>query len=193
MLLDAERALLRPARRAATTNLTAAGWHEPVRPVAGAPRRGRTRAALALRNGALRRVGPRPLRGAEPGDDHVGRVCEIDAVAQVAKNGFTCVFDRVTGEPMWPISRNMRSKRRRTYRARRRKPPQPPRPSGRRSAGTVPLDNADDLTPESPRAGRRAHAAVPAGSAVHAADPVGHAAAPGRERARTGAGRRSTP
>ena len=28
---------------------------------------------------------------------------EIDAVAQVAKNGFTYVFDRVTGEPVWPI------------------------------------------------------------------------------------------
>ena len=28
---------------------------------------------------------------------------EIDAVAQVSKNGFTYVFDRVTGEPVWPI------------------------------------------------------------------------------------------
>ena len=28
---------------------------------------------------------------------------DIDAVAQVAKNGFTYVFDRVTGEPVWPI------------------------------------------------------------------------------------------
>ncbi len=28
---------------------------------------------------------------------------EIDAVAQVTKNGFTYVFDRVTGEPVWPI------------------------------------------------------------------------------------------
>ena len=28
---------------------------------------------------------------------------EIDAVAQVAKSGFTYVFDRVTGEPVWPI------------------------------------------------------------------------------------------
>ena len=27
----------------------------------------------------------------------------IDAVAQVAKNGFTYVFDRATGEPVWPI------------------------------------------------------------------------------------------
>lgn len=27
----------------------------------------------------------------------------IDAVAQVTKNGFTFVFDRVTGEPVWPI------------------------------------------------------------------------------------------
>ncbi len=28
---------------------------------------------------------------------------EIDAVAQVSKHGFTFVFDRVTGEPVWPI------------------------------------------------------------------------------------------
>ena len=28
---------------------------------------------------------------------------EIDAVAQVTKHGFTFVFDRVTGEPVWPI------------------------------------------------------------------------------------------
>ena len=28
---------------------------------------------------------------------------EIDAVAQVSKNGFTYVFDRVTGKPVWPI------------------------------------------------------------------------------------------
>ena len=29
---------------------------------------------------------------------------EIDAVAQVTKHGFTYVFDRVTGEPVWPIA-----------------------------------------------------------------------------------------
>ena len=28
---------------------------------------------------------------------------EIDAVAQVSKHGFTYVFDRITGEPVWPI------------------------------------------------------------------------------------------
>ena len=28
---------------------------------------------------------------------------EIDAVAQVSKHGFTYVFDRVTGDPVWPI------------------------------------------------------------------------------------------
>ena len=28
---------------------------------------------------------------------------QIDAVAQVSKHGFTYVFDRVTGEPVWPI------------------------------------------------------------------------------------------
>ncbi len=29
--------------------------------------------------------------------------CEIDAVAQASKHGFTYVFDPVTGEPVWPI------------------------------------------------------------------------------------------
>ena len=32
---------------------------------------------------------------------------EIDAVAQVAKNGFTYVFDRVTGDPVWPIEERL--------------------------------------------------------------------------------------
>ena len=27
----------------------------------------------------------------------------VDAVAQVSKQGFVWVFDRVTGEPLWPI------------------------------------------------------------------------------------------
>ncbi|MEP7111492.1 MAG: PQQ-binding-like beta-propeller repeat protein, partial [Ferruginibacter sp.] len=33
--------------------------------------------------------------------DHNGK--RIDAVAQASKNGFLFVFDRVTGEPLWPI------------------------------------------------------------------------------------------
>ena len=33
--------------------------------------------------------------------DHNGK--KIDAVAQASKNGFLFVFDRVTGEPLWPI------------------------------------------------------------------------------------------
>jgi len=32
---------------------------------------------------------------------HNGKM--IDAVAQAAKTGFLFVFDRVTGEPLWPI------------------------------------------------------------------------------------------
>ena len=28
---------------------------------------------------------------------------KIDAVAQVSKHGFAYVFDRVAGEPVWPI------------------------------------------------------------------------------------------
>ena len=33
--------------------------------------------------------------------DHDGK--KVDAVAQAGKNGFLYVFDRVTGEPLWPI------------------------------------------------------------------------------------------
>ena len=28
---------------------------------------------------------------------------DIKAVAQISKQGFTYVFDRITGEPVWPI------------------------------------------------------------------------------------------
>ena len=72
----------------------------------------------------------------------------IDAVAQVSKQGFTYVFDRVTGQPVWPIEERpvdtttdvpARSPGRRS-----RFPTRPPAftPQG------VTLDDANDLTPE---------------------------------------------
>ena len=73
---------------------------------------------------------------------------EIDAVAQVAKNGFTYVFDRVTGEPVWPIEERAVDTTTDVpvevlY------PTQPfptkPPPFGRQG---VSLDDANDLTPE---------------------------------------------
>ena len=73
----------------------------------------------------------------------------IDAVAQVTKQGFTYVFDRVTGEPVWPIVERPGADRHATCPARSRirrsrflrKPP------AFVDQG-VSLDDANDLTPE---------------------------------------------
>ncbi|MCY4655873.1 MAG: PQQ-binding-like beta-propeller repeat protein, partial [Gammaproteobacteria bacterium] len=73
---------------------------------------------------------------------------EIDAVAQISKQGFTYVFDRVSGEPVWPIiERPVDTKTdvpgEEVY------PTQPiptkPPPFSRQG---VSLDDANDLTPE---------------------------------------------
>ena len=73
---------------------------------------------------------------------------EIDAVAQVTKHGFTYVFDRVTGEPVWPIEERPVDTTTDVpgevlY------PTQPfptkPPPFGRQGVG---LEDANDLTPE---------------------------------------------
>ncbi len=73
---------------------------------------------------------------------------EIDAVAQVSKHGFTFVFDRVTGEPIWPIEERPVDTATDVpgeilY------PTQPfptkPPPFGRQG---VSLEDANDLTPE---------------------------------------------
>ena len=48
-------------------------------------------------------MGLRPSRSAEVFLTITVDGREIDAVAQVSKHGFTYVFDRVTGEPVWPI------------------------------------------------------------------------------------------
>jgi quinoprotein glucose dehydrogenase len=72
----------------------------------------------------------------------------IDAVAQVSKQGFAYVFDRVTGEPVWPIEERPVDTTtdvpgERVY------PTQPfptkPPPLARQG---VSLDDANDLTPE---------------------------------------------
>ncbi len=73
---------------------------------------------------------------------------EIDAVAQVAKHGFTYVFDRVTGEPVWPIeerpvdtSTDVPGE---VLHPTQPFPTRPP-PFGRQG---VSLEDANDLTPE---------------------------------------------
>ena len=60
-------------------------------------------AEVALPGRAPRAVGLRLRVGADARDDHRRTARRVDAVAQVSKQGFTYVFDRVTGEPVWPI------------------------------------------------------------------------------------------
>ena len=88
---------------------------------------------------------------------------EIDAVAQVSKHGFTFVFDRVTGEPIWPIEERPVDTATDVpgeilY------PTQPfptkPPPFGRQG---VSLEDANDLTPEIHALAVAADATVPAG------------------------------
>ncbi len=72
----------------------------------------------------------------------------IDAVAQVTKQGFTYVFDRVTGEPVWPIVERPVSTET-DVRGEKVWPTQPfptkPPPFARQG---VSLEDANDLTPE---------------------------------------------
>jgi quinoprotein glucose dehydrogenase len=72
----------------------------------------------------------------------------IDAVAQVTKQGFTYVFDRVTGEPVWPIverpvATDSDVPGEKPYPTQ----PFPSRPPAFVDQG-VSLDDANDLTPE---------------------------------------------
>jgi len=73
---------------------------------------------------------------------------EIDAVAEVSKQGFTYVFDRVTGEPVWPIEERPVDT---TTDVPGEVPyptqPFPTKPPAFAGQG-VALDDANDLTPE---------------------------------------------
>ena len=73
---------------------------------------------------------------------------QIDAVAEVSKQGFTYVFDRVTGEPVWPIEERPVDTTtdvpgERPYPTQ----PFPTKPPPFSEQG-VSLDDANDLTPE---------------------------------------------
>ena len=73
---------------------------------------------------------------------------EIDAVAQVSKHGFTYVFDRVTGEPVWPIEeRAVDTATDVPGEVLYPTQPFPTRPPPFVGQG-VSLDDANDLTPE---------------------------------------------
>ena len=73
---------------------------------------------------------------------------EIDAVAQVSKHGFTYVFDRVTGEPVWPIEERAVD----TVTDVPGEEPYPTQPLPTKpppfARHGISLDDANDLTPE---------------------------------------------
>ena len=73
---------------------------------------------------------------------------EIDAVAEVSKQGFTYVFDRVTGEPVWPIEeRPVNTETDVPGEVLYPTQPFPTKPPPFAGQGTS-LDDANDLTPE---------------------------------------------
>ena len=72
----------------------------------------------------------------------------IDAVAQVSKQGFTYVFDRVTGEPVWPIEeRPVDTETDVPGEVPYPTQPFPTKPPAFAGQG-ISLDDANDLTPE---------------------------------------------
>ena len=72
----------------------------------------------------------------------------IDAVAEVSKQGFTYVFDRVTGEPVWPIEeRPVNTETDVPGEVLYPTQPFPTKPPAFSQQG-VSLDDANDLTPE---------------------------------------------
>ena len=82
---------------------------------------------------------------------HEGKA--VDAVAQVSKQGFVWVFDRVTGEPLWPIEERPVPRIRHAGRSRpgrRSRFPTKPPPFARQKF------TVDDLSPYSEPAGARA-------------------------------------
>ena len=73
----------------------------------------------------------------------------IDAVAEVSKQGFTYVFDRVTGEPVWPIEeRPVDTETDVPGEVALSNAAVPDEAAGVRPAQGVSLDDANDLTPE---------------------------------------------
>jgi len=107
----------------------------------------------------------------------------IDAVAEVSKQGFTYVFDRVTGEPVWPIEeRPVDTETDVPGEVPYPTQPFPTKPPPFAEQG-VSLDDANDLTPE---VHRLALEELPR-AAVHPAEPPGYAAtAAGRRRRQLG-------
>ena len=95
----------------------------------------------------------------------------IDAVAEVSKQGFTYVFDRVTGEPVWPIEeRSVDTATDVPGEVLHPTQPFPTRPPPFSGQG-VSLDDANDLPPEIHALAVKAMKRFRLGAAVHAAEP----------------------
>ena len=90
---DADQRLLRrPSAR-----------QQPVRREPGVPRRQRPASASGTSSSFTTGSGTTTSRGADPARHHRRTGSRIKAVAQVTKQAFTYVFDRATGQPVWPI------------------------------------------------------------------------------------------
>ena len=107
----------------------------------------------------------------------------IDAVAEVSKQGFTYVFDRVTGQPVWPIEERPVDTTT-DVPGERPYPTQPfPTKPPPFSAQGISLDDANDLTPEIKALAIGGNEEVPPRAALHAAEPARHDPAADRRRA----------
>ena len=108
----------------------------------------------------------------------------IDAVAQVTKQGFTFVFDRVTGAPVWPIVErpvptDSDVPGEKPYPTQ----PFPTKPPSFSPQG-VSLEDANDLTPEIRKLAQERMKTFRIGPDLHAAVARRHAAASGAKRRR---------
>ena len=118
---------------------------------------------------------------------------EIDAVAQVSKHGFTYVFDRVTGEPVWPIEeRAVDTDDRRAGRGAVSDAAVPDQAAAFSRQG-VSLEDANDLTPEIHALAVEEMQRFRLGPLFTPPSLRGRSSARARAAARTGAGRHSTP
>ena len=108
----------------------------------------------------------------------------VKAVAQVTKQGFVYVFDRVTGEPVWPIEeRPVATDTDLEGELLAPTQPFPTRPAPFEYQGAT-LDDLVDFTPEIRRAGGGGGGGVPPRAALHAAVAAGHRLPPQRRRRR---------
>ena len=105
MTLDAARGLLYLPTSTPSSDYYGGGrpGRESVRRVARLPRRGDRQDEVVLSRPSTTDCGTTTTRRRRTWSTITVNGTRIDAVAQVTKQGFTYVFDRVTGKPVWPI------------------------------------------------------------------------------------------